>query len=215
MTSFDRITKLSALLEELYKKHSKELLFHGWHHITFVRTKAVMFASYINANSEIVEASALTHDLNYIIQPNSEPDIAKEMRSGYLREAGFDDEEIAKIESVVMQSHMRTRSNLISPEGMALSDADTLFKALPTTPILFASKYITQNKVDILKLATKVTTEQQLLMDSGIYFYIEPVKENYLKWAQTNLQLWSYVLESLDDDDVNDLLMNAKKFGVL
>lgn len=215
MNTSDRTTKLSNILEELYKEHSKELLFHGWHHICFVRNKAVEFAQIIHANIEIVEAAALTHDLNYFILPNSEPEIAKEMRLKYLKGSLFNDSEIHQIESIIMESHVRTRNENISTEGKALSDADTLFKALPTTPILFASKFITQNKIDIYKLAAKITSEQKKLLDSGIYFYIDEVKEKYLDWAKTNLELWEYVQESLDDKDVQEMLTNAKTLGVL
>lgn len=177
--------------------------------------KAVEFAEYVGADVEIVEASALTHDLNYIVKPNSEPEVAQEMRAQYLSQSSFNEQELERIEGVIMESHMRTRNAHISNEGKALSDADTLFKALPTTPILFASKYITQNKVDIYKLADKVTGEQNALMESGIYFYIDKVNDKYLPWARTNLAMWNKVKESLSDEDVIEMLDNAKRLGVI
>lgn len=98
---------------------------------------------------------------------------------------------------------------------MALSDADTLFKSLPITPIIFAQKYITQNKVDIYKLAQKVTSEQNPLMDQDIYFYTDYAKKRYLNWAKDNLKLWNNVIESSTDEDIKEMLKIAADIGVL
>lgn len=210
-----KIEKLLEKIQPLYIKHSKDLLVHGWHHIVFVKKKAIEFAGYINADKFIVEAAALTHDLNYIIKPNSEPEEGKALRQEFLSNAGFTDDEISKIENVVMESHTGTRDENISPEGMALSDADTLFKALPITPIIFAQKYITQNKVDVYKLALKVTSEQNPLIEKDIYFYTGYAKTKYLNWAKGNLQLWNNVVEALKDDDIQEVLKTAEELKVL
>ncbi|NCA93746.1 MAG: HD family phosphohydrolase [Sphingobacteriia bacterium] len=210
-----KIEKLSGQMQSLYMKHSEELLFHGWHHIVFVKKKAIEFAGSINADKFIVEAAALTHDLNFIVKINSEPEEGKELRHEFLSNAGFSDEEVFKIENVVMESHTGTRNENISPEGMALSDADTLFKTLPITPIIFASKYITQNKVDIYKLAQKVTSEQNPLIEKDIYFYTDYAKARYLDWAKGNLQLWNNVVEALKDEDIKEILKIAKESKVL
>ncbi len=211
----NKLQKLRSKIESIYQENKGILLFHGWHHIFFVSKKAVEFAKHIQADANLVESAALTHDLNYIIKPNSEPEVAKDYRQQILSDAGFNQEEIERIEKIVMESHMRTRNENISNEGKALSDADALFKSLPTTPILFASKYITQNKVDIKKLAQKVTSEQNPLMEKDIYFYTEAAKEKYIKWAKSNLQMWNYVQEALNDPDVTEMLKIAEKNGVL
>lgn len=213
--SSSKIEKLFEQIQPLYMKHSKDLLFHGWHHITFVKKKALEFAGSVNANKFIVEAAALTHDLNFIVKPNSEPEEGKIIRQEFLGKAGFTNEEIIRIESVVMESHTGTRNEKITPEGMALSDADTLFKALPITPIIFAQKYITQNKVDIYKLAQKVTAEQNPLIKKDIYFYTDYAKERYLNWAKSNLQLWNNVVEALKDEDIKEILKIADELHVL
>jgi uncharacterized protein len=213
--SSSKIEKLIILLKPLYLEHSKNLLFHGWHHITFVRKKALEFAESISANKLIVEAAALTHDLNYIVKPNSEPEEGKELRQEFLSKAGFIVDEITRIETVVMESHTGTRNERITLEGMALSDADTLFKALPITPIIFAQKYITQNKVDIYKLADKVTSEQNPLIEQDIYFYTDYAKRKYLNWAKDNLKLWNNVIEAFKDEDIKEILKIANELGVL
>lgn len=214
----DNKTKLENLrnkLEQVYGEHREQLLFHGWHHITFTSKKAIEFAESIGADTFIVESTALTHDLNYIVQPNSEPEVGKNLREQILKESGYITKEIQRIENIVMEAHTRTRGKNISQEGKAVSDADTLFKALPITPILFASRYITQNKVDIYKLAKKVCEEQNRLMEKDIYFYTDLAKNKYLKWAKANLQLWNCVQESLLDEDVVTMLSVANKMGVL
>ena len=213
--SSSKVENLINLLKPLYLEHSKNLLFHGWHHITFVRKKALEFADSIDANRLIVEAAALTHDLNYIVKPNSEPEEGKELRQQFLSKAGFTNEEAEKIESVVMESHTGTRGKKVTLEGMALSDADTLFKSLPITPIIFAQKYITQNKVDIFKLAHKVTSEQNPLIEQDIYFYTDYAKKKYLSWAKDNLKLWNNVIEALNDEDIKEILKIADEMKVL
>ncbi|MHB8651869.1 MAG: HD domain-containing protein [Minisyncoccota bacterium] len=209
------IQKLRTVLEQLYLENSQKLLFHGWHHINFVSKKAIEFANSIGADAFIAESAALVHDINYIVEPNSEPEVGIDLRKDYLTKANYSLEEIEQIESIITESHSGTRTAKISKEGMALSDADTLFKALPTTPIIFASKYITENKVNIGKLTNKVSSEQNKLMESGIYFYTDLAKYKYLKWAETNLALWNNVNEALMDNDVVEMLEIANKTEIV
>lgn len=209
------LDKLKKEVSDLYQTHSKKLLFHGWHHITFVRKKAIKFAQSINANIFLVESSALVHDLNYILKPNSEPEEAEEYRREILERCDYSKNEIKRIETIILESHTGTRGAKISSEGKALSDADTLFKALPITPIIFANKYIIQNKVDIRKLAYKVTSEQNKLLEEDLYFYTDLAKKKYLHWAKANLALWSNVVDALDDPDVAEVLTIAENLKVL
>ena len=210
-----KINKLYVALEKLYKEHSHNLLFHGWHHITYVQKKAVEFAQTINADLFFVTAAALTHDLNFIIEKNSDPTAGKEIRRDYLLVAGFTKDEILRIEEIVVEAHTAWRSDKISDEGKALSDGDTAFKALPITPVLFSSKYIQQNRIDIYKLATKIVSEQSKLMEQGIYFYTDRAREKYLPVAVINLDLWKSIMQALQDPDVRDMLEIAYETGVL
>ena len=215
MDNTQKINKLNDVLKKLYYKKSKELLFHGWHHIHFVRKKSKIFAQSINANVFIVESAALVHDLNYLAKENSHPEDGKELRKEILTECKYSDEEIEIIEKIIKEEHIATRDENISDEAKALSDADTLFKALPFTPILFASKYIEENNIDIKQLANKVTSEQNRLLESGIYFYTKIAKEKYLDWAKINLKLWNNVNESLEDPDIEEILSIAKELKIL
>ncbi|MCA9357366.1 HD domain-containing protein [Candidatus Nomurabacteria bacterium] len=210
-----KIDFLKEKVKELYDEHNEKLLFHGWHHVQFVSKKAVEFSESIGADTELVEVAALVHDLNYVVQENSEPEAGSELRAKLLTEAGYSGEEIMQIESVVSEAHTGRRGHIISEEGKALSDADSLFKILPITPILFSSKYITENKVDIYKLSNMIVSEQTPLLAEGIYFYTDLAKERYLKWAKINLDLWTNVQESLQDEDVKEMLAVAKERGIL
>lgn len=211
----------SKLYDEIFKlyhlpENQSKLLFHGWHHIKFVLDKAVEFAGYLNANVEQVAAAALVHDLNYIFSDKLEPEAAKNQVIEYVTNAGYPKEFAEKIEIMLENAHLAYRGEReLSLEDKALADADTLFKALPTTPILFASRFITQNKYDIEKLGNKVVGEQEPLMQQGIYFYTEVAKERYLGWATANLALWKNVLEALKDPSVKEMLATASELGVL
>ena len=215
MKKQEQIIKLREILEKIYLERSSELLFHGWHHIIFVTNKAKIFAKSIWADIFLVESAALVHDLNYLVEQNSKPEIAKNYRKEILENTGYSSQDITRIEEIISESHTATRSENISSEWKALSDWDTLFKALPVTPILFAGKYIEECWIDIWKLTKKITSEQNNLLESWLYFYTDTAKEQYLSWAKTNLQLWNNITECLEDPDVTDMLDTAKKLWVL
>jgi uncharacterized protein len=215
MTNQTRLKKLNTTLEKLYLMHSKKLLFHGWHHVNFVRNKALQFARPIKADLFLVETAALTHDLNYIVKVFSRPSAGEKIRKKLLIQCGYSDQEIKKIENIILECETITRSQKISKEGMAVSDADTLFKALPITPIVFAGKYLTESKVDVEFLAKKIVRDQRKLFDQGIYFYTKLAKTKYLKWARQQIELWESVNDALKDKDVREILQIAEKLSVL
>ncbi|EKE00025.1 MAG: hypothetical protein ACD_22C00106G0019 [uncultured bacterium] len=197
-------------------ENKAKLLFHGWHHIEFVHDKAVEFAVELGARQEIVASAGLLHDLNYIFSDKLEPEAANLQIQEYLAKAGYDKTTQKEISRLIEDSHLGYRKDReLSNESKALADADTLFKALPTTPILFASKFITQNKYNIQKLATKIVDEQKPLMKADSYFYTEIAKKRYLEWAKINLALWENVLEALDDPAIRKMLETANELGVL
>jgi len=197
-------------------ENQSKLLFHGWHHIQFVHNKAIEFASELNCDIEKVAVSALVHDLNYIFSDKLEPEAARRQIIDYVQKAGYELTYAESIADLIEDGHLAYRgSRELSDEAKALADADTLFKALPTTPILFASKFITQNKYDVEKLGHKVVDEQKPLMDSNTYFYTEIAKKKYLGWAKINLEMWENVLASLEDKDIKEMLQTASELGVL
>ena len=203
-------TKVLAEIKSLYKKRA--LLFHGWHHIEFVRKKSLEFAKEIGADLFLVELSALTHDLNYFDKKYSHPQKATEFRNKLLIENGVPNEVADKVESIILESHTADRGKIISKEGMALSDADTLFKSLPVVPIMFAKSFLRQTGVSLDYLTNElVIRPQNKLMKSGYYFYTKGAKKKYMKWARTNLELWNNVSESLNDKDVKEMLRIAKE----
>ncbi|MFH1822306.1 MAG: HD family phosphohydrolase [Patescibacteria group bacterium] len=201
-----KIKTLEALTKKLYKKLDKKLLFHGWHHIQFVKNKAKEFSKFIDANQFLVESAAIVHDLNYIAGKSFNPESGFILAQNILTDTNYTNTEIERLKRIILESHTKIRTSKISNEGKALSDADTLFKALPITPIVFASKFIQENNINIEKLATKVCEEQNRLMRDNIYFYIPAVQQKYLSWAKTNLSLWNNVEESLKDKDIKKLL---------
>ncbi len=209
------IDLLRKTLQKVYFNRKDILPFHGWHHITFIVKKSLLFGEKINADLFIVESAALVHDLNYIVKPNSTVYDGLALRQEYLRKAEYSPEVIERIEKIVQESASANRSKKISIEGMALSDADSLFKVLPLTPVIFASKYISENKIDIYKLTEKITSEQNSLLAKDIYFYTDFAKKNYLSWAKLNLELWNQIHDAFDDKDVNEMLSIAHELGVL
>jgi uncharacterized protein len=201
-----KVEDLETAVRKLYKSAKDHLPFHGWHHIEFVRTKAVQFAKERRANPMLVAAAALVHDLNYVVRTNSTPGAGRQLRHEYLAGAGFGLPDIARVEEIINEAHTATRSESISPEGAALSDADTLFKALPMTPVVFSHLYLAENGIGLRELAEKIVKEQLPLMEEGIYFYDPAVRDRYIPWAEANMRLWQEIMDSLDDPDIVDLL---------
>ncbi len=201
-----KVSLLSQSLEHLYSRYEDQLPFHGWHHVVFVQKKAVEFAKSIGADVFLVESSALVHDMNYLVVKGSRPSAGYDIRRKYLEDAGYGTKEVARIENIIIEADIKTRTNVISSEGKALSDADTLFKVLPITPIIFSSRHISENNVNIYKLANRIAFEQGDLLERGIYFYTDLAKSKYLEWAKMNLKLWMSVVDSLQDEDIKELL---------
>jgi uncharacterized protein len=182
------------------------LPFHGWHHVSFVRDKGARFAAANGADCSVVTTAALVHDLNYLVRRNSPAAAGGALRMRILAEAGVRTSVARWIDDVVVEAEMSTRHRDISLEAQALSDADTLFKALPITPVLLAHRYLAENGVSLRELATKIVGEQRGVHDAGFYFYSQEAAAAYSHWATANLELWQCVMEALDDPSVNDLL---------
>ncbi len=207
----DKLIQLKAIIEKSYAQNGQNLLFHGWHHVQFVFHKSVVFAHALQADQFLVQSAALCHDVNHLTDPNSETIDGKTLRKQYLAEAGYNEHEIDQIETIVCEAEIESRDENISKEAKALSDADTLFKSLPVTPLIFTSRYIQEKQSNLKKLATSIVAKQQPIMDAGIYFYTEIANQKYLAWAKTNLQLWTNVVEALADDDIQTMLVTGQQ----
>lgn len=198
------------VVNDVYKG-TDDLLFHGWHHIEFVYTKVGIFAKDLGADVYLAQISALLHDLNYVTKRQvwSTASEGSALRRDILTCCNFSPDVILDIESIIEEAAGENRHGEISQTAKALSDADTLFKALPTTPVLFASRFLQQTGYNIRKLANKVVDEQAPLFEKDIYFYSETARRLYLPWAETNLRLWKSVVEALEDPDVIKMLHQA------
>lgn len=201
---------LFTRVKQLYDD-SAFLPFHGWHHVEFVYKKSADFARDLGADVPFTQSCALVHDLNYMARPGvySSPAAGKTLRQDVLSRAGFDEDQRKAIEDTVISAETAIRTGEMSSEAMALADADTLFKALPVTPLLFTGRFIEQNNYNIAKLAKKIVSEQKPLMAQDIYFYSEQAKAQYMKWARVNLQIWEGVMACLDDPDIIEMLKQA------
>lgn len=187
-------------------RYADKLQFHGWHHVSFVRAKAAGFADHNGADRAVVEVAALVHDVNYIVHRNSPAAAGRDLRMGILRECGVEETVARWIDEIIDEAEMATRGRHISLEAQALSDADTLFKALPVTPVVLAHRYLRENGLSLRELAHKIVGEQRDVHDSGYYFYNPKAAENYSRWALANLQLWQCIKEAVDDPTVVELL---------
>jgi uncharacterized protein len=193
-------------VHQLCQRHAAKLQFHGWHHVSFVRAKAVEFAHLNGSDAAVVETAALVHDVNYIVARNSPAAAGRRLRLEILAIAGVAKPVAGWIDHIVREAEMASRHREISLEAQALSDADTLFKALPVTPVVLAHRYLAENGVSLRELADKIVGEQQDVHDEGYYFYNPEAAATYSRWAATNLALWQCIKESLDDPTVERLL---------
>lgn len=206
------IAPVRDAMSDLYSMQTADVPFHGWHHISFVATKAKIFAEELDADAATVEIAALVHDVNYLVAADSRAPRGAALRAQILRKAGLDDDSIRSIEEVVITSETRARGRDISPEAMALSDADTLFKALPITPVILAPLYMRETGKTLRQLAAKIVDEQVPLRDDGIYFYSESAKKKYESWGEANLALWIGIRDALEDPSVLDLIEQVGQY---
>ncbi|MEV6446021.1 HD domain-containing protein [Amycolatopsis sp. NPDC051716] len=193
-------------VHRLCREYADRLPFHGWHHVNFVRTKAAGFARHNGADAAVVEVAALVHDVNYLVLRNSPAAAGRSLRREILVECGVPARIARWIDEIVDEAEMATRGRDISLEAQALSDADTLFKALPVTPVVLAHRYLRENGLSLRELADKIVGEQCDVHDEGYYFYNPEAAATYSRWATANLQLWRCIKEAVDDPTVAELL---------
>jgi len=207
-----------TITSELYSRQSRRIsfwrrvTFHGWPHVSFVAKNARRFAIELKADPAITEIAGLVHDVNYLVAARSDASEGSRLRAKILRDVGLDNHSISVIEDVVIAAETHTRGPNISREAMALSDADTLFKAIPITPVVLAPLYIRETGTSIRELAEKIVGEQVPLRDDEIYFYSESAKKRYEAWGDANLRLWTCILESLDDPSVVELVEQMEEY---
>jgi uncharacterized protein len=207
-STIDNVT-VSAVenrVHRLCQEYAERLQFHGWHHVNFVRAKAGGFAQHNGADRTVVEVAALVHDVNYLVLRNSPAAAGSSLRGEILAECGVADGVARWIDEIVDEAEMATRGRDISLEAQALSDADTLFKALPVTPVVLAHRYLRENGLSLRELADKIVGEQCDVHDEGYYFYNPEAAATYSRWATANLQLWQCIQEAVDDPTVVELL---------
>lgn len=206
MVSKVAIAHIEQHVRRLCWRFADRLPFHGWHHVSFVRAKAVGFAAHNGADAGVVEVAALVHDVNYLVQRNSPAAAGRNLRLTMLAEAGVSDQVSRRIDDIIVEAEMATRDRNISLEAQALSDADTLFKALPVTPVVLAHRYLSENGLSLRELAHKIVGEQADVHQGGYYFYNADAAATYARWAFANLELWQCIKEAVDDPTVAELL---------
>ncbi|GAB4023367.1 HD family phosphohydrolase [Spirosoma migulaei] len=194
MRKDELIIHIKEEVEQIYKSSDVSLPYHGWKHIIFVYTKARDFAIELNADLFFVSIAALTHDMNYLINVKSKPSEGQQMRRALFKKYKIKSTDISRIEEIIFEADTSYRHENISSDAKALSDADTLFKSLPITPILFAKQYCIEQDITIHDTAIKIIKYQIPLMEKGIYFYSDSAKK-YINWAQANLSLWQNILD--------------------
>jgi uncharacterized protein len=204
------LDQVERRVKRLCRRFAANLPFHGWHHVNFVRTKAGAFARSNGSDPAVVETAALVHDLNYIVLRNSAASEGRDLRMSVLANAGVGEDVAERIDEIVCEAEMSTRHRDISLAAQALSDADTLFKALPVTPVMLAHRYLSENGITLHELAHKIVGEQRGPHDEGYYFYSDEAKAMYSHWATANLELWQCVVEALDDPSVGELLATVE-----
>jgi uncharacterized protein len=200
------VGRVYAEVHRLYQRPGGELPFHGWHHVEFVRAKALEFAERNQADPSVVEVAALVHDLNYLVEKDSRAAAGGRLRQRVLRHASVPAEAARWVERVVQEAETCSRGADISLEAQALSDADTVFKVLPITPVVLSHRYLDETGIDLPTLAKKITTEQLPLRDQGIYFYDPEAADRYRSWASANLGLWEAITEAVQEPAVQRLL---------
>lgn len=200
------LQELTERVRNLYDSFTSGLPFHGWHHVEFVRAKASLYADKNGANVAIVEAAAILHDLNYMVKRNSRVSAGEDLRKAILEDLNVASGTISWIERVIREAETEARDETAGLEAQALSDADTIFKALPITPVLLAHLYMEETGENLEQLCARIIRDQVKLHEKGIYFYNKEIAAQYDRWASANLELWNCIDDSLQQREVRDLV---------
>lgn len=187
---------LYSKLQKLYSSQeiNKKVLFHNWEHIQFVHDHAIEFAKELKCSEELVAVSALLHDLNYIYSNTTNPLNGENEIREFLNNVGYLEDFINKVVEIIGQEDIeRRKDNVLSDEAKALSDADSLYKIIPTTPLLKTYKFLEENNMSLEQLAEKILKDQTDLIESGRFFYTEIAKKKYGYLVENHLNLWKSV----------------------
>lgn len=187
---------------EIYRVNAGKVPYHGWHHVEFVAEKAALYTTELKADETLTLAAAYVHDFNYLFPKESASSASRDLRREVLGGVGFGQDIASRVEQIILEARMSRRHAHISAEAKALSDGDTAYKSLPITPLMTVD-YLFETGATLASLAQKIVREQTPLADQGIYFYSTLAREAYGPWAEANLQMWTRVLHSLDNADID------------
>lgn len=215
------LDRIRAAVYQQYGSFSRALPFHGWQHIEFVTQKARALAEKNGADPSLVEAAALVHDLNYMVRRNSTAGTGTDLRRELLAACSIGAETIAEIESIVRTASVEERARVagqghepaMTLEMQALSDADTLYKALPITPVLLSHRYMDETGISISELADKIVRDQRPLLEAGTYFFDTDTRHLYERWARINVELWQAIQDSLRLPEVRLVVSIVEQSG--
>src|SRR5437660_6994312 len=97
------LAKIETGARARYATFTRGLPFHGWHHVEFVRARARGLAQKNGADVTIVEAAAIVHDLNYMVERNSLASTGRELRHELLTAAGVPGALTDRIDHIVYE----------------------------------------------------------------------------------------------------------------
>lgn len=135
----------------------------------------------------------------------------------YLNRAGYNETAVDRTIHTVIEADLGARGRKVSDEAACVSDADSLFKVLPITPILLARAYLQENNVSLYSLAASIVKEQVSRFENGYFFYTTEAKSRYTEMARQNLRMWQNVLVSLEEGEVarlaEEVMAQSADFG--
>src|SRR3989442_384779 len=143
------IDAVEQQVRQLCERYADKLPFHGWHHVSWGGAKPAGCAGVSGGDVTGVEPPARGHDVNYIVHRNPTAADGRRLRVEILARAGLPQPAAVWIDRIVREAEMAARHPEISLEAQALSDADTLFKALPVTPVVLAHPYLAVTSVSL------------------------------------------------------------------
>ena len=150
------IDAVEQWVHQLCRRFAERLTFHGWHHVSFVRSKAVEFANANGAEVGVVETAALVHDVNYIVRRNSSASAGRGLRLEILSGAGVPRPTAGWVDRVIIY--------LADEYGPALAAAINEISVRLTTEDLIAWNVATDiGKEEPADVATAWLEDQGLL----------------------------------------------------
>lgn len=208
MNSDEKLSLLNSKVFDIFEENKEVFSYYGVRHTKFLLKFGEIFGTDLKSNLFFVKSCCLVHDLFILAQKRGFEKFSFEFETFILVSSGYVEEEILRIKDILFKSRLKYRleNSNIDLEAQAFSDANCLYKILPSNIIFDTKNFLSSRNMSLGELAVMILNEQKSLFSQGKFFYSNIAKEKYLSFVESQIFYWENVLKSLEDNDLKEFL---------